>query len=99
MALCGVGDPQGFLKLLVSLGARVEEVLSFPDHYWYTPPDLRRIQEGLNRVDMGVTTEKDAWKLREAGLRDRRVWALQVEADLEPMDLLWRHLRPLLVDS
>lgn len=58
----GIGDPDSFLKLILSLDIKVGLDLRFSDHHNYTLEELEAIvrkvsKEGLNII---VTTEKDA---------------------------------------
>jgi tetraacyldisaccharide 4'-kinase len=67
LAVCGIGDPRTFARHLVSEGVQVQEVLAFPDHHEYTRADLEVIRAAAAGRAL-VTTEKDAVKLRDAGL-------------------------------
>jgi tetraacyldisaccharide-1-P 4'-kinase len=85
--VCGIGHPRGLKATLDTLGARVVQSLFFSDHYWYTPQDAARIRACLPDVDAVITTEKDAWKLREVGMGEGPVWALRADLEVEE-DLL-----------
>lgn len=66
VAVCGIGDPDYFLKTLQHMGAVVKDNIIFEDHHPYTFQDLAVIssrcqQAGANIV---ITTEKDMIKLR-----------------------------------
>jgi tetraacyldisaccharide 4'-kinase len=84
--VCGIGHPKGFRGSVEALGAEIMGALSFPDHYWYTPRDIGHIRHTLSEVDLLVTTEKDAWKLIDAGLNEEQVWVLRMDLDLTPGD-------------
>jgi tetraacyldisaccharide 4'-kinase len=88
-AFAGIGNPQGFLHTVQSLGMNVVTGCWFDDHHRYeVPGDL----EGLARVsqerklDAWVTTLKDWVKLRgkpmPAGAPP--VWHVRIEARLTP---------------
>ncbi len=60
-----IGNPAAFRATVERLGARVAWCGEFPDHHWYTPEDIDRIIRADNApVDLFVTTEKDAVKLK-----------------------------------
>lgn len=66
VAVCGIGDPVYFIKILQGLGAVIKTNLIFEDHHQYRFQDLACISEecrslGVNKV---ITTEKDMIKLR-----------------------------------
>lgn len=77
-AVSGIGRPEAFERTLRSLGARVREHRSFPDHHAYRPADLAGLGAGGVPV---VTTTKDLVKL-EALLPQ----ALAVEIEFELME-------------
>jgi tetraacyldisaccharide 4'-kinase len=65
-AVCGIGSPGSFMKILANLGAEIGRDFVFMDHYSYVPSDADRIvrscqKDGITTV---VTTEKDAVKLK-----------------------------------
>ncbi len=90
--VCAIGRPDGFMDTVASLGARVEALLSFPDHHWYTSRDIERIRRIRRQVDAVVTTEKDSWKLRRVGAQDMDLWVLGVDLQVEEPEILRRHL-------
>ncbi len=58
--VCGIGNPDQFLKMLVDKGYRLRNVLIFEDHHVYTEEEI----EEISRLGNPVTTEKDLVKLR-----------------------------------
>ena len=68
---CGIADPESFENLVSGLGIRVGLNFSFPDHYAYTKDDLEKIKTAAARkgIDTIITTEKDAARLEELGVR------------------------------
>ncbi len=62
LAVCGIGDPDGFSRVLADATGRPGEALSFPDHHDYSWGDVQEIQARLMGRTL-VTTEKDAVKL------------------------------------
>lgn len=67
IAFCGLARPENFRHTLDKLGARVENFLTFPDHYTYPDRALKKIAGYVKekRPDWLVTTEKDAVKLMD----------------------------------
>ena len=64
-AFCGIGNPEGFYNLLISLGVDLKMFLKFEDHHPYSQADLNLIISAAKEkgAQMIVTTEKDAVKL------------------------------------
>jgi tetraacyldisaccharide 4'-kinase len=64
-ALCGIAQPEKFKKLLEFYGAEVVSFLSFPDHHYFKPGDIKNIEEKARSCEAEVilTTEKDSVKL------------------------------------
>jgi tetraacyldisaccharide 4'-kinase len=86
--VCGIGRPEGFKATVASLGARVEALLSFPDHHWYTSWDMERLRRIRRGVEALVTTEKDWWKLQRAGAAEMDIWVLKVDLEVEQPEML-----------
>jgi len=84
--LCGIGDPQGFLKTVRGLGAEVRDSFIFGDHHWYRQDELAAVAARCRRegIDYLVITEKDSVKLQAlAGERtaDLRILVLKIKID------------------
>lgn len=96
LAVCGIGDPEGFSSVLQEATGRAGEILPFPDHHDYTWGDVLEILGRLGRRTL-VTTEKDAVKLHafRRDLPDLRVLHLKVEF-LAGEDRLWSHVEAIL---
>jgi tetraacyldisaccharide 4'-kinase len=64
-AFCGIGRPEGFIRMLAAHGYEPMETMIFPDHHIYDDADMHRLMERARHVDANgfVTTEKDAVKL------------------------------------
>ena len=65
--LSAIATPSSFSNLLSSLGGRILDEVSFPDHHSYRQRDLDMIIESAKSsgADFIVTTEKDAVKLAQ----------------------------------
>jgi len=61
----GIGDPDSFENLILSLGINIGLSFKFRDHYDYSPEDLDKIVQSAKEknIDTIITTEKDAARL------------------------------------
>ena len=85
-AVAGIARSERFLATLHGLGARVRDVLRYPDHHAYDAHDVARIAAALATGPV-VTTEKDLVKLgRWASLA--AVTAVRVALEVERGDAL-----------
>ena len=88
-ALSGIAQPEHLRATLVAWGARVGEMLCFPDHEPYrATATLRRVEafvakHGTAEAPRCLTTEKDAVKLRSLLRHGERVWVLRTGLQLE----------------
>ena len=66
MAVCGIGNPDGFLATLALAGFQICQTQVFPDHHRFDQSDLMAIQQLalLSHVDAIVCTHKDWVKLQ-----------------------------------
>jgi tetraacyldisaccharide 4'-kinase len=94
----GIGNPGAFLSSLVAAGFDVREERRFPDHYGYGKDDVAVIRQKMNEsgVQLAVTTEKDAVKLRTWCTADDPIWVVNQELEIiagehAMQDLLRRH--------
>ncbi len=83
VAVSGIGNPDGFLRTLVGLGANILKNLAFPDHAVYGENEVARIAAAVKETgaELAVATEKDAVKLVDlsgAGF----IRALRVEMEI-----------------
>ena len=84
VAFCGIGNPEGFRRTLVSLCGELLDFRIFPDHHEYKIGDLGSLQQwahdfGANLV---LTTQKDLVKLRVDHLGLVRLWALRIGLEI-----------------
>jgi tetraacyldisaccharide 4'-kinase len=79
LAFSGIARPASFTSLLRALGAVVSAERIYPDHYEFKKADMAAVfkKAGDNRVNMIVTTEKDAVRLHT--LKPDGIWALRIE--------------------
>jgi tetraacyldisaccharide 4'-kinase len=99
-AFCGIGNPEGFRRSLLDLGARLEEFRIYPDHHAYGREDVEDLSRWASQLPVGtslVTTQKDAVKLRLSRLSDRPLWWLRIRLRVESgQDALEQRLRSVL---
>lgn len=79
----GIGNPEAFSFSLKELGAKIIEVMDYPDHYFYDERDIIGIERKAKDLstEIIITTEKDATKLSDMSLPDN-LWALRVEMEI-----------------
>lgn len=77
----GIGNPASFRSSMVSCGLMVSEEVRYPDHFAYSEKDVEAIRLKMRRLglDLAITTEKDALKIKEHLKRDDAIWALDVQ--------------------
>ena len=65
VAFCAIARPENFAESLGEIGIRVDGMISFGDHHWYTEADLQRVKQEHEKFksDYIVTTEKDVVRL------------------------------------
>ena len=81
VAVCGLGNPNAFIKMLEQLGAKICDTVLFPDHFDYTVADMQKIEikrKALGAKTMIVTTEKDAVKIALLPIESIDIWALRI---------------------
>ena len=75
-ALCGIGNPDRFLRTLTDMGMSVEPHV-YPDHHGFTGDET----DFTNGATI-VCTAKDAIKLAELDIDLSQVWALEITIEL-----------------
>ena len=92
LAFAGIAAPAGFAATLGELGVDALGLVPFADHHWYTPDDLRRLDERAAAIgaDALVTTEKDWVRLRRLPLPKRPVYVVSVRLELISGHAAWR---------
>jgi tetraacyldisaccharide 4'-kinase len=81
LAFCGLANPDSFKKSLEALGLKVEELINFPDHHWFSRKDWQRIQDRASRLGVKslVTSEKDLARLPGSFRADLDLWVSRLE--------------------
>jgi tetraacyldisaccharide 4'-kinase len=81
LAFCSIGNPLSFRKTLESLGAKIVDFISFPDHYVYEKKQIEKIlKERRNGIIM--ITQKDEVKIKQLKLEEKlkaNIFALAIE--------------------
>lgn len=76
----GIARPESFKDALVALGADIVSSTTFTDHHRYTVEEINKImQNAAGKVDMVITTEKDAVRVPKEGIGDIPCYYLRVE--------------------
>ena len=87
-AFAGIGNPQGFLHTVQSLGMRVAMACWFDDHHPYSVPgDFHGLLKSTaaRSLDAWVTTFKDWVKLQNTPVGGAPpIWHVRIEARLSP---------------
>ncbi len=92
LAFAGIAAPAGFEATLGELDVDTAAFVTFADHYWYKPDDLRRLDERAASLGVAglVTTEKDWVRLRRLPLPKRPVYVVSVRLELSAGHAMWR---------
>lgn len=88
VAFAGIGRPEKLAEGLTARGARLRELIPFPDHYPYTEADARQLLDRVARGDLRlVTTAKD--KARLMGARTPELSKLAARIEVEAVELVF----------
>ncbi len=103
LAFSGIGNPNGFLHTVRSLGLTVSAASWFPDHHLYRPErDFNSMKKitAQRGIDAWVTTLKDFVKL-PASPSPVPLWYIRIECRLSPQsqDLLRLRLQELFLPT
>jgi len=82
---CGIGNPAGFRHTLTQCGIQPCGFLELPDHCAYSLADLSRITTWLTALPAAqhvVCTRKDLVKIPQGNLAGKRLWALEIELEI-----------------
>lgn len=83
LSFCGIGNPEGFRRLLANLQVP-QPPMVFPDHHHYSADDLQQLGEQAASVQatMILTTQKDLVKIPCTELSGRSLWAVEIAAEI-----------------
>lgn len=79
LAVSALARPDPFHKLLNEKGSDIVKTLTWQDHHWYTPDDMKAIEGAAASAKMVVTTEKDLVKMNPSGRLAEKLYALRIE--------------------
>ncbi|MBI5233547.1 MAG: tetraacyldisaccharide 4'-kinase [Deltaproteobacteria bacterium] len=83
LALTGIAVPESFYETIEALGVDIKQRLAYPDHHPYTEADIRDITRLSAGIDMVVTTEKDAVRLKSYKERLGGLFVIAVDVELD----------------
>jgi len=80
----GIGNPEGFENCIRGLGIKVTRYFRFADHHDYTQADILRIvrEAKENNLEAIITTQKDAVKIRELGIKGIGILVLKIKLSI-----------------
>ncbi len=80
IAFCGLARPEGFASTLNQLGCTVVQMKAFSDHHWYTPDELKMLEQLMrnSNAQMVVTTEKDMVKIAPHDRLNQHLVAVEI---------------------
>jgi tetraacyldisaccharide 4'-kinase len=79
VAVSGLARAESFWRLLDQLGARIVEVIEYPDHHAFSHADWQRIGHAARGADLVACTEKDLVKLRRFPFARGGLYAVRVD--------------------
>ncbi len=89
----GIANPLSFSYLIKNTGATIVEEFVFNDHHSYIRGDLGKIVGSKAKdIDMIITTEKDAVKIRGLIKEDVNIWAVRIDLSIDDISELERLL-------
>jgi tetraacyldisaccharide 4'-kinase len=90
IAVCGIADPQSFLKALKNYKINVITEFIVADHYYYTARDINHIYQSMdeNRCNTIITTWKDYCKIHPLNIKNKKIIILDMKLKIEDNALL-----------
>jgi tetraacyldisaccharide 4'-kinase len=88
LAVTGIGNPDGFYRMIRDCEGEIVDILEFPDHHAYSSSDWQQINRAARDIDLIVTTEKDIVKLVRFPFAKDKLLALRVAIKVENGELL-----------
>ena len=87
-AFCGIGQPMSFYAYLKNY--HIKFIKTFDDHHTYTQSDVDFLVDAAkrNKINILITTEKDAVKLSGFNFNEIQICALKLKSDLNVEELL-----------
>ncbi|WP_019219887.1 tetraacyldisaccharide 4'-kinase [Bartonella florencae] len=70
LAFAGIGNPDKFFKSVKDLSGHVVQTYSYPDHYFFSDKDLKKLVEKAERQNLWLaTTAKDYTRIQTSNLQ------------------------------
>lgn len=90
IAVCGIADPQSFLKALNNYKINVITEFIVADHYYYTAEDINHIYQTMdeNSCNTIITTWKDYYKIHPLNIKNKKIIILDMKLKIEGNALL-----------
>lgn len=87
IAFCGIGDPDGFRRMILESGVELRYFKSYRDHHRYAEGDIAGLKEKYRSSggEMALTTAKDAVKLMKFKI-DFPLYSLDIKYYFEMRD-------------
>jgi tetraacyldisaccharide 4'-kinase len=101
-AFCGIGNPQGFVHTLQTLGCQLIGFRSLPDHFAYPPSEVAHLAawlDSLPDVTTVLCTCKDLVKLNCCQLGSNELWAVSIGLRISCGRELLEHRLQLLLET
>lgn len=94
LLISGIGSPKSFRRLIEQCRIQVVRELIFPDHHLYRPDDIDALYDiaRSRKVDLIITTEKDAVKLAPHLRREMQIIVLRLKMETGK-DFPWEELK------
>ncbi len=94
LAFCGIARPEQFFSALKEQKLNLGGVLSFPDHYRYQRPDIRKILDAASQsgAEALITTAKDAVHLERRAFGNWPCYVFEIKMSISEEDRLVKML-------
>lgn len=103
VAACGIGNPEGFRRTLIQMGARILDFVAFPDHHRYSEVEICGLLDRARTLKAGgiVVTAKDSAKLELLRFpAEPPVWSLEVAFEVREREAdLWQRVEMAIADG
>lgn len=93
----GLGDHEGFKKIMEKTGAIIVGHDKYPDHYVYTKNDLKNIEKNAKEKNANfiITTEKDILKTINHN-KNMNLYSVRMKMVFEPENVLKKYIEKIL---
>lgn len=90
IAVCGIGDPNSFLKAVSNYNINIREKYIVSDHYNYESKDMSDIYTKMKNKNCNaiITTWKDYHKIHSLNFKNKKIIILDMNLKIEDLSLL-----------